>query len=138
MTEPSDAVETIFENDPRYTPDRFPAAPPADEAADDTPVTVAPTEPERIFGNPDDEQPTAAPTVTVSCTNPNCPERHMIQLYADTPLPIHCGRCGTVLHDTPEGHERRRLETLERDLRTPGLNLDDLTKRVAKHIRKKP
>jgi hypothetical protein len=57
------------------------------------------------FGDPDGDTTrprTGVESGVVSCTNPVCTlTGHHVQLYSDTPLPVHCGRCGLVLVADP-------------------------------------
>jgi hypothetical protein len=55
------------------------------------------------FGNPTNDTGTnAPPTINLACTTPTCTRRNnRTELNADTPTPIYCGECGTLLLANP-------------------------------------
>jgi hypothetical protein len=93
-------------------------------------------EPVTVFGNPDDEGPVGRPTVVAVCTNAECPERQMVQVYDDTPLPLHCGRCFGVMVDDPEASAAYALQLLAAAGIPSGVDLDKLADLVAGRIKK--
>ncbi|WP_136642482.1 hypothetical protein [Subtercola vilae] len=49
------------------------------------------------FGG-DGESAGANAVSTLVCTQPKCPNRNQhVAIHADTPLPVHCGSCNTIL-----------------------------------------
>lgn len=53
----------------------------------------------------------------VVCGTPNCPNlNQMVQVFEDTPLPVHCGGCGSVLLCS---HDYTETSTIEGTLANP-------------------
>ncbi|MGE0402971.1 MAG: hypothetical protein AB7T06_40065 [Kofleriaceae bacterium] len=63
-----------------------------------TPLERIEREHDFVFGTPDEHDNAGArTTATVRCVNPDCSNNDHVQLNADTPTPVYCGTCGTLL-----------------------------------------
>lgn len=87
-----------------------------------------------VFGDPTGEAQHAPATIagTASCVNPQCTNRTVVHVHADTPLPLHCGTCFHIIIPSPDSTDASLHTVNPADEEAA---LDHLAERVAAKLR---